>query len=90
MAGAWDEYEVVVADLPAARRRWRWLRTLAAGVITDGGVSTEPVREVRITRRRDGAVLLEEPALGVHTAELLLEDWRQLDAEAFGARWVPE
>jgi len=85
-----DVFELDVVARSSRRRRWRWLGSLIAGVLAEEPVPpAEDTRDVRVLRRSDGAVLLEQAGVRPDVVDLLVRDWETLGPEEFEARWRP-
>jgi hypothetical protein len=90
MAMARDVYEVEVSDDSPRRQRWRWLWSFVTGAVTDGAASpAEDIRDVRLLRRSDGSVVMEQARVYPDVVRLLIRDWERLEADDFYERWHP-
>ena len=63
---------------------------LVIGALSEGAFEAQfRVQSVRVLRRSSGEVLFER-ALPPGEVERLVEDWRQLDGDAFASRWLQD
>lgn len=91
MAQARDFYDIRVDEQQPRRRRIRYLLSLLAGAASEGAFAPEPVvYDVRLVRRDDGTVALDQPRLDAETMELILGDWEALSVEDLERRWFPD
>jgi hypothetical protein len=90
VAMAHDIYELEVSEDSPRRQRWRWFWSFIAGAATDGAASpAEDIRDVRLLRRADGSVVIEQAGVFPDVVGLLVRDWETLDVEHFEERWRP-
>lgn len=89
MPAASDVYEVIVSDGRPRARRWRAVVRHVVAAVSDGAFSgTGGSRSVRVLRRADGVVVLDEEGLHADVASLLVDDCATLGAEGFAERWL--
>lgn len=89
VARARDLYDLHVEERPPRRRRLRYLAALVAGAASDGALAPEAVvYDVRLIRRGDEAVVLEQRGVHADVVALLRADWEALPADELDRRWL--